>query len=349
MDLRNAGRQAGAVSSSRGQLNTGVKRYNLKTTPVICCSNNSGDIQVCSGQENIARYLASISSQVSAHEVVFFNPPGSQLTLRLYGKTYVLKEVGAIVTNVSEGIAINHEPFDSRADGIDPIAIVAAAPQWWRPCREMPINTSGYCGDDSVGVYRLSERREPHTSAPTTWITDSVSSKPKRVSGVLGVSYVVPKGPKPCGQRRMISIVENRPEENVHRHPQVSRYEPEENMPGLNELYVSLQGKLGIAMLDSRQATLTCHLLGESEALCVEPEEIHAVVSTSPAFQYLCIQLPSCYHYPHYYNKHQFFNISEASVAIGYDLAELIAIEEPGTYLLEVDAVQSSALRARFV
>lgn len=317
---------------------------------MIYCSNNSGDLQVCSGQENIARYLDSIDSQGSAHEVVFFNPPGSKLTLRLRGKSYVLKEVGAFISSASEGIAIAHEPFDSRADGIEPLAIVAGAPQWWRPCQETPINTSGYCGDDSVGVYKLSERREPHTSATTTWITDSVSSRPKRVSGVLAVSYVTPKGvQKPCAQSEMISIVENRPEENVHRHPQVSRYEPDANMPGLNELYVTLQGKLGIAMLDSREPTLTCHLLGESEALCIEPEEIHAVVSTSPAFQYLCIQLPSCYHYPHYYNKHQFFNISEASSAIGYDLAELIAIEEPGTYELEIDEGQSSALRARFV
>lgn len=316
-----------------------MKKYDLLSTPIAWHSRDDGCVKVYVGKGNINASFKDASLEQCDSEILLFNPPGSRLTLLFEEASYVLSEAGTFLMPAHPRLEIEQAPTGDSAEAPNPIALFATAPCWWRPYAGPALNESGFEGDRLVGVCRLSERKDPATGMATHWSNDSVSSKPEFVAGVLALSYVIPRTTSRSGaDGEMVSILHNRPEENIHRHPQVSKYEPGASMRGLFEWYIVLSGKLGIALFDTGGRSLTYHLIKRGEALRIDPEEIHAVLATSHDFEYLCVQTPSCYHYPFNYNKHQFFHVSEIGEKVGFELADILTFEEPGEYNLDAPA-----------
>lgn len=327
-----------------------MKKYDLQSSIIGWRSSDNGSVRVAVGRTNINACLKAASHNAIDGEILLFNPPGSRVALCLEEESYVLNEAGTFLMPPYPELAIEQALTADCTFAANPIALFATAPGWWRPYTGRSLNESGFEGDRRVGLYRLSERRDPATGSAIHWTNDSVSSKPDSVGGVLGLSYVVSKANERMNRTDgMISIIENRPEESVHRHPQVSKYEPANSMLGLFELYIVLSGKLGIALFDAGGYSLTYHLIEEGEAVRIDPEEVHAVLATSNRFQYLCVQMPSCYHYPFNHNKHQFFRVSEISSKAGYEIADLLKLEKPGEYEMDARADRSGEAERLFL
>jgi hypothetical protein len=313
-----------------------MQKYHLQSNPIIHSCNISGLITMCMGERSISSYFAALPHQSSEDEVLLFNPLGSRISLHSRKDNYELNEPGTFLMSPDSLPTINYNATENHLYAVEPLAVLVTHPDWWQPYTGHSLNASGYAGDKTVGIYKLSERKNPQTGTPTSWTNDSISLKQESAYGVLGFSYVLPKkraeGRNP---NAMIPIFENRPEESIHRHPQVSKYEPECNILGLSEFYIALSGKVGVGIFDTGRDTLSYHVLGKGEALRIDPEEIHGVLATSHDFQYLCIQTPSCYHYPFNYNKHQFSYVSEIEAKLGYDvIGVLLEFEEVGDYVL---------------
>jgi hypothetical protein len=249
---------------------------------------------------------------------------------------YELNEPGTFLISSDARAKIDYNAIGKDIRHVEPLAVFVKGPVWWEPYTGEARNSSGYVGNQNVGVYKLSERKDPRTGLPISWMNDSVSLKPESIHGTLGFSYVRPKNMNPQDRDvgRMIPIFANRPEESIHRHPCVSRYRSDSNIQGLAEFYLVLSGKIGIGTFNTNEDVLNYHLLGKGQVLGIEPEEIHGVLATSVDFQYVCVQVPSCYHYPFDYNKHHFAYVAEMETRLGFDVVStLLGAEEPGDYM----------------
>lgn len=295
----------------------------------------SGDVTVCTGGEEIQHYFENLEQIDSEKEVLYFNPPGSEISIKQDTFSYKLDEAGAVVFKESTNASIHY--LSKNNDEDNPVLITSSKPFWWNPYSEDIINPSGYDGNDEIGIYRLSERRDAINAKHTEWITDAISAHPPSTDGIFSIAYTKAQYEENSSDKKhLVSIEKNRPSENIHRHPDVRLYE-DSLMPGVTEIYIVRSGNVGLGIFDLNQGKLHYHLLEQGDVFKVDPEDIHAVLATSEDFEYLCLQNPSCYHYPFHHNKHQFSLVSEIKERLGYDLIgdTILHITKPGKYDIE--------------
>lgn len=290
---------------------------------------NSVEIYLYRGKAYLESYFNILNKNGAERDVLIFNPEKCEIKV----DGYSLNKSGTVL--ISKGIKPHVEIKNLK----DCFAISADLPEWWSRYTGESHNSTGYEGNEEIGIYKLSDRRDFFTNEPTTWTNDSVSKKPDNAYGFISLSYVIPvKKFNLKYKDEMIPIYENRPYENIHRHPDVRRYEHGSQIRGLTEIYIVTKGKLGVGLFNKYDNKLSYYLLAEGDVLQIEPGEIHAILCTSKDFAYVCVQIPSCCHFPYHHNKHKFSDVYEMSNRLGYDIFEKITqITELGLYNFRID------------
>ena len=313
-----------------------MERYDITEHPLTILNEAGGSLSVYVGEGSFNSYLYEIGEKGARSETLVFNPPDSTMAVLSETERYLLDGAGTVVVAKDASPKFIYSVPDIGSLG--PLAMTTSAPDWWESYEGDPMNTTGYRGDECVGVYDLSERRNTVTGKTTEWTNDAVSSRPDNADGVFGFSYMTSGRITDGDPNEMVPIHENRPSESIHRHPKVHQYVQGSDITGIHELYVVVEGKVGIGVFDRDKGTMDYHLLKAGEALMVDPDETHAILATSKEFAYACTQAPSTYHYPFEYTKHDFSTVSEMNQRLGYDVHEqLKGYTESGTYTLEMD------------
>ena len=314
-----------------------MERYDLTEHPLTIVNEAGGTLSVYVGERSFNSYLDDVADKGAYGETLVFNPPDSTMTVTSETESYLLDGAGTVVVAKDASPRFLYSVPETGSMG--PLAKTTTAPEWWESYEGEPMNTTGYRGDEWVGVYDLSERRNTDTGGSTEWTNDAVSARPEEADGVFGFSYMTSGRVNDGGPNDMVPIYENRPVESIHRHPKVHQYVQGSDITGIHELYVVVEGKVGIGVFHPEEGTMDYHLLEAGEALVVDPDETHAILATSKEFAYACAQTPSTYHYPFEYTKHDFSPVSEMEQRLGYDVNErLKGFTEPGVYTLDVDA-----------
>lgn len=314
-----------------------MERYDITEHPLTFVNEAGGSLSVYVGERSFNSYLDEVAEKGASGETLVFNPPDSTMAVLSETERYLLGGAGTVV--VAKDASPRFIYTVPKTGSMGPLAMTTTAPEWWESYDGESMNPTGYRGDHLVGVYDLSERRNTTTGKATEWTNDAVSSRPDNADGVFGFSYMTSGRITDGDPNEMVPIHENRPSESVHRHPKVHRYVHGSDITGIHELYVVVEGKVGIGVFHQDRGTMDYHLLEAGEALVVDPDETHAILATSKEFAYACAQSPSTYHYPFEYTKHDFSPVSEMNQRLGYDVHErLKGFTEPGVYTLDMDA-----------
>ncbi|MDP7081423.1 MAG: hypothetical protein QF415_16120, partial [Candidatus Undinarchaeales archaeon] len=231
-----------------------MDRYDITEHPLTIVNEAGGSLSVYVGERSFNSYLEDVAQNGADGETLVFNPPDSSMAVISGTGTYLLDGAGTVVVSKDASPRFFYSVPETGSMG--PLAMTTKAPEWWGRYEGDPMNTSGYRGDDSIGVYDLSGRRNAITGGSTEWTNDAVSSRPDNADGVFGFSYMTSGRIKDGDPNDMVPIPENRPTESIHRHPKVHQYVQSSDITGIHELYVVVEGRVGIGVFHQDKGTM---------------------------------------------------------------------------------------------